>query len=339
MVRRGVAAAAGILVLILLVIGIKNCREAQKEEAYRDYLREVNNLVQESQQESDELFKLLTDPQGGQEPVEIQQTVNGVKIQAAQLVDRAKDTDRPDEFETAHRYLLDVLELRRDAVTGISDREGLPTALGDEGREKANERIAIEMQSFLASDVLYNERVRGNLQTPLEKEKLVDEVTIPKSQFLPNIEWLNPSTVADRISRIRGGGGGRRGGPVAPGLHGTELETVTVKPEGEQLAPGGTATVRAGDDIAFDIQVSNGGENDERDVVVKLSVAGDGGRPIEREARIDAIAAGETKTASIPLGAAPPTGEPAKVEIEIVAVPGEKKVDNNKGSFTVTFTR
>jgi hypothetical protein len=70
---------------------------------------------------------------------------------------------------------------------------------------------------------------------------------------------------------------------------------------------------------------------------VKLTISG-AGKPIVVQQKIDTIAAGETKTVSIPLAASPPTGRPVTVEVQAIGVPGEKNLDNNKQSFAVVFT-
>ena len=46
MVRRLVAAGAGIVVLLLLVFGLRSCLNSRKDSAYRDYNREVSDLVE-----------------------------------------------------------------------------------------------------------------------------------------------------------------------------------------------------------------------------------------------------------------------------------------------------
>jgi hypothetical protein len=42
---------------------------------------------------------------------------------------------------------------------------------------------------------------------------------------------------------------------------------------------------------------------------------------------------------SIPLAAAPPTGRPVTIQIQVAGVPGEKNLTNNKGSFAAVFTQ
>jgi hypothetical protein len=141
--------------------------------------------------------------------------------------------------------------------------------------------------------------------------------------------------VADRVSRIRSGTGSA--GTVAPGLHGTGLGTVTVKPGGQTLTPGAAVELKASPNLSFDVQVMNQGENDEQQVRVRLSITG-AGTPINVTKTIDAIAAGETQTATIPLAATPPTGRPVTITVQILPVPGEKNTTNNKATFSAVFT-
>jgi hypothetical protein len=191
------------------------------------------------------------------------------------------------------------------------------------------------MQAFLTSDVIYSQRFAPRLLTELKDQELDDEVKVPPSRFLPELEWLSAVTVADRISRIRGGGAGDES--VEPGLHGTGLVAVQVKPSGTALTEGEAVDVPVSEDLSFDVQVQNQGENDEQDVTVKIAITG-AGDTIRVEDQIDSIAAGETQTVSIPLADTPPTGRPVTIAVEIVAVPGEEKTDNNRLDYPAVFT-
>ena len=333
LVRRAIAVGGGVLLLILLFVLIKGCRESAREEAFRTYVRDVGALVQESDQGGEQLFNLIARP-GRRTPLQLQSEVNSFQSDAAQLVDRARDTDRPGEADGAHDKFVESLEFRRDGMGRIA-RE-LPAALGDQGREEATAQIAIAMRSFLTSDVIYDQRFVPRLTRAVEKEKLGD-ITVPRSRFLPDLQWLRPTVVAERVEAIRGGGGGGAG-PAAPGLHGTALVSVTAKPGGKTLAAGGATDIAVSPRLAFDVALSNGGENEERDVTVVVTVSG-AGRPLVREQRLPSIKPGEQKTVSIPLAATPPTGRPVTIRVEIKPVPGEKKVDNNKQSFPAIFTR
>jgi CARDB len=309
LVRRAFAVGGGILVLVLLILLIKGCRDSAREQSFKDYNRNVAAMMEQSNNESRSLFGLLARP-GTQSPVQLATNVNTYRNDAAQLVDRAKGLDRPDELATSKRYLVDTLELRRDGIAAVA-RE-LPTALGDENTDEAAARIAAAMQDFLASDVIYNQRVLPNLRGPTGKQGLLDEVTLQQSRFLLDLGWLSPTTVADRVSRIRSGVGSS--GTVAPGLHGTGIGTVTVKPGGTTLQAGVAAEIKAAANLAFDVQVMNQGENDEQQVRVRLTISG-AGSPIARTQTISAIAAGETQTATIPLAATPTTGRPVTITV------------------------
>jgi hypothetical protein len=190
------------------------------------------------------------------------------------------------------------------------------------------------MQLFLASDVVYLQRVVPNLDRPLKEEGLEAE-TRPRSQFLPNVDWLQPETVADRVGKLGGGGGGRRG-PAAPGLHGNSLAGVTLG--GQPLSQGGSASVRLTDDLELQAQVANQGEHTETDVKVNLTI-GRGDDAINLEKVLDEIAAGETKPVTIPIADRPPTGQSVPIMVEVEAVAGEQKTDNNQAEFSAIFTR
>lgn len=333
LVRRGFAAGAGLLVLVLLIFVIKGCRDSAREQAFKDYLRNAAALMEESNQDSRSLFGLLTKP-GTQSPVQLGTNVNTTRNHAQGLVDRAKNLDVPDELSKGQRYLLDTLELRRDGITAVA-RE-LPTALGDANTDAAAARMAAAMQEFLASDVIYNQRVLPDLRGPTAKQGLTNQVTYQQSRFLLDLGWLSPTTVADRMSRIRSGTGTT--GTVAPGLHGTGLGPVTVKPGGQTLTPGAAAQLKVSPNTTFDVQVMNQGQNDEKQVRVRLTLTG-AGKPIVVTQTIPAIAAGQTATASIPLAATPPTGLPVTIKVEALAVPGEKNTTNNRAQFSAVFTK
>jgi hypothetical protein len=329
--RRLLGGGLVVVALLLVVLGIKSCADSARQDSFKNYVRDVGALVQASDTESKNLFALLEKP-GSQGQVQLQNAINGYESDAAQLVDRAKGTDRPDELSNAQRYFVDVLQLRRDGVTHIA-RE-LRNALSGQGKADAVGRIATQMQLFLASDVLYSQRVLPNLARPLRKEKLLDQVDVPKSRFLPDLQWVRPSVVAQNLQGL----GTSAGGPVTPGIHGSSLIGATAKPGGESLTEAGATQITVNPKLAFDITVQNGGESDERDVVVQLTISG-AGKPIAREQTIPIIAAGTQKVVTIPLAATPPLGRPVTIRVNIKAVPGEKKTDNNRASYPAIFTR
>ncbi len=327
MVRRSVAAGAGVLVLVLLILLMRGCLNARKEQAFKDYVRDVGALVQESDQESKSLFQLLSGNQGSD--VDVENQLNAFAGESAKLVDRARATEHPDELAAAQRFLVESLEFRRDGIRGIAD--ALPTAIArQQERRQGTQQIAEQMQKFLTSDRVYFDRVRPNLGAPLKKEGLSEPV--PESTFLPNVDWLQPATVADRVSKL--GGGGNQ--PAAPGLHGTGLGGVTLG--GQALTPDSSVSIRVTSDLKLVVQVANQGENTETDVKVNAAI-GKGSGAIALTKVLGSIAAGETKPVEMPVADRPPTGQNVSIVVEIAPVPGEKKTDNNKGTFSAIFTQ
>jgi hypothetical protein len=334
MVRRAVAFGVGLLLLLLAFFGIQSCFESRKENALKDYNREVSAVMAESDENAQALFEQLG--QDGATPVDLQTNVNQLRVRAEEQRRRAEDFGVRDEVRPAHEALLLVLGLRQGAIGRIAEK--IPTALGNEGADEAVEQIAGQMQAILASDVVYSQRVAAFIQQALNDAEIGGQ-TVAQSQSLPNLGWLEPATVAGRINADGGAAGGEEGedGEVAPGLHGHELGAVSVGDV--TLAPGGTANrIPASGNVAFDVAFTNGGENDETDVVVTLQVSG-AGEPITVRRTVDQTRAGAEATVSIPLGQAPPIGTPVTIEVEIAEVPGEENLDNNTASFTALFTR
>ncbi len=326
--RRTIAIVAGLVLLILLVLGVRGCLSARADQALQDYVTDANELARQSNAESDSLFKILSGSGGQQEAVNTANALNGLRVESSGLVDRARDLDAPDEVSQAQNYFLETLELRRDGLAAVAD--AIPGALADQERRQSTNRVSQMMRVFSASDVLYNLRYVPSLERAVDDAEVATEDPV-ESQFVPEPNWLEPAFVADQVATVRSGEDASDE-TAAPGLHGNGLGTVTLG--GIALTPGGSATVPLADDLSFEVQVVNQGENTETDVPVLVTV-GD----IEADGQVDEIAAGETQTVSISLPEEPPTGDTVSVEVEVEAVPGEEQTDNNSATFSVIFTQ
>lgn len=323
-----------LLLTTVLVFGVRSCTASQKETALKEYVTAATELVQLSNSQSTALFKDVFGAQGGtDQAVDIQNVLNSRAGEARGVVDQAQRLDPPDELGPAHRYLIEVLELRRDAMLGISDQ--MKVALGDADRREGTSGIQGWMQVLLASDVLYYYRFYTTAKSALDAEEIAD-VPPRKSEFVPDIKWLDPDFVSGEVNALRTGVAASGDGNAAPGLHGNGIAAATLG--GVALAAGTPATVQLGADVSFEIQVQNQGENTETDVKVTVTV-GAGRNAIERDDTIDTIAPGETLPVSIPLDEQPPSGESVPVTVEVVPVTGEGKIDNNTLETTVIFTR
>ena len=324
--RRLLALGLGLGLLVLLVIGTRGCLNARQDRALSEYARDVHAISTESAQQSRSLFGLLRGG-GGKEAVEIQSTVNGFRAQSDLLLDRARGLEPPDRLGSANRFLVYALEFRRDGLARLAAE--LPTALGEEGRDAATARITRSMRSFLVSDVLYSQRVAPQVREGLRRRDLAHEAGPRARDFLPSIDWLQQSTVSDRLAALREGPG--EAGAAARGL---ALGVVTAG--GETLTESSPVQVTAAQDLAFSVQVENEGAVPEEEVKAKVTITG-GPAPLAVERTLESIPAGGSETVTLPLADTPPTGRPVTVEVRVDSAEGEGHTDDNQSSFPATF--
>jgi hypothetical protein len=327
----GLVVLAG--VFIVLVLLVNSCVDSRRTRALKDYNREVASIVQSSdEQVSKQLFDVLD---GGGSSNDVQVAVNQVRLVAEEDVKRAKALSVPGDAKPAQRYLELTLNFRADGVRKIADL--LPTAMSTQaGAADAIRRIAGQMQAFLSSDVVYSQRVAPLIKQALDNNNISGQ-TVAQSQFLPSIGWLDASQVSARLNPDAATGGGATSGQPAPGTHGHGL--VSVKAGNITLQPGSVVNrIPATAGLAFDVTFANQGENDETNVTVSLRITG-AGKPIDVKKRLNQTKAGTNATVTLTLGQTPPIGKAVTITVAVAPVPGEKKTDNNRQTYTALFTR
>jgi hypothetical protein len=328
MQRRAIAGGLIVLFLIVVVLLGKGCQSARQENAIKDFVKQTNSIVTQSNQVSHDFFTLLKDP-GDASATDIETSVNVQRSQASELVRQATDLSASGDLTPAKQYLVESLEFRRDGLTEISKLIG--QALGDQDPEAATEKIAANMQQFLTSDVIYSQRAYAYMNKAI-KDKDIAGVSIPASQFLPSLEWLDPAQVDDVFSRARGGS--TSNAAATPGTHGTGITGVTAQPSGTALTEGTANDLAGAKQIEVDVQ--NQGENDESNVVVSYTITG-AGTAIRANKTIPSISAGETTKVTLPLTKIPAAGAAATLKVEVKKVAGEENLDNNSQTFDVKF--
>ena len=334
LVRRAVAAVAIVAIILLLVFVIRSCQSSAKENALKDYNREVSTIGESSSQTGGEFFKLLGEG-GSDSPQDLQTAVSGFQVQADQQLDQANALDVPDDMRSAHESLLMALEWRRDGLDYIAER--IRTALGDEGdaADEAIQQIAGQMEVFLASDVAYETRVRPFIKSTLDEHEIGGQ-DIAASRFMPSLDWLQPETVASELGQTLSAGAGRdKGEPTGPGLHGTNIDSTSYGDT--TLQPGEPNQLTYNADTTFAVKFTNGGENDEFDVKVTVKIQGGSGDPITLSDTIDQVAPQASATAEFALEDPPPLGSAVTIRVRVAPVPGEEKTDNNEAEYQAIF--
>lgn len=322
MIRRGIALGVGILILILIVVGVRGCLDARKNRSLEDYTNSVTQITDESNTLGSDFFETLDSP-GDLSVSDFTTEVEADRGAVEAFKGRVEKLSVPGDMEEAQDVLDLVYRIRSGAMTDIAKQ--VPTALGDEGRERAVRRIAFQIQALVTTDVLFNRIVRTRIREVLGS-KDISGPKVPLSTFVPDpLKWSDPEEVSDALAEI--GGAPREADDGA--IHGTGIAEVSIG--GQTLSDSVSTVIPTGTEPVVDVSVQNQGETEESDIEVSVSV--DGGEALTQS--IDTLAIGETGTASITLTPAP-SGE-VTLEIEVSEVPGEGLLDNNVGSYTVTF--
>jgi hypothetical protein len=338
LVRRLVAAGAVVLVIILLVVFIKSCSDSQRTAALKDYNRAVGGLVQDSKNSvSKPFFQALTGA-GARQQKDVQETINQLRSVADEELNQAQRLDVPGGMGTAQSDLELVLSLRRDGVQKAADL--IQQALGKSAAAgTAVNQIAGQMQAFNASDVLYSQRVAPLILKGLKDDGIsasydgtAGEQVLPYSDFLPSISWMDPTYVGTQLGATTSGGGNN--GTPAPGLHGHQLDSVSVG--GTTLTSSGSNRIPATPPPTFTVAFTNGGDNNETGVVVTVEVTGNGA-PIKAQTTVPTTTAGQQATASVQLPKSPPTNGAVTIKVTVEKVPGEQSLDNNTASYPALF--
>jgi hypothetical protein len=335
MIRRAVAGLGIVVVLLAMFILVKSCRDSARENALKDYNRQLSTIAADSsRQVGAPFFDLLSEGAGGV-PQDLQTQISGYRVQAEQQYEQAKRLDVPSEMQGAQESALIALEWRRDGLDRIAQQ--IRPALGDESEQadQAIKNIAGQMAVFMASDVAWETRVIPFVSSTLEEEEIGGQ-EISQSKFLPSPDWVQAQTVAEVLDQqLTSGGGG--GEPTGPGLHGSGLDSTNYGDV--TLQPGVSNQLTYEPGTGFTVNFTNQGENDEFDVKVTLRITREGGDPITTSTTIPQVAAGEAATAELPLDEQPPLDTAVTINVNVARVPGEEKTDNNKSEYPALFSR
>ena len=329
MVRRRVAAGVAVALLIIIVLVINGCLKSQVQQSLKDYNRHVGEIAQEYEaQVARPLFTSLTGA-SSKPALNVESQINQLLLEAQKLNRRASELSVPGEMTGAQRALLLALGLRVEGISKVAAE--LPAALGGQSRQVAP-KIAGAMETFLASDVIYSQRVAPLIEQELSAKGI--SASTAGARFLPNLGWLETNTVLARLAGATGASSSTTS-TIAPGTHGSALTAVAV---GTNTLEGGETLnhIKGGTNPAFTVTVENTGSNPETNVKVDVTVTTAGQQ--RKDARvINSTQAGAKVNVEVPvLGV--PLGVASKIEVEVEAVPGETETENNKGTYLAIFS-
>jgi hypothetical protein len=326
MVRRRVFAVVAVVLLIIIVLVINGCLKSAKTQSLKDYNHNVSQISTEwDSQVAKPLFTALSGA-SGKSALDVEVQVDQLRIQAQNIASSIKKLSVPGDMTGAQRALLMAANLRVEALTKIAAL--LPAALGGSGQQ-AITNIAGDMEIFLASDVLHSQRVVPLIQESLSSNG-VHGLSTTQSRFLPNLGWLDPNTVASRLTGKTAGSTSATSGTHGSSLLGVSVGATALEPEPtiNHISGGGSPT--------FTVNVENTGSAAESNVKVDITVTA-GGKQYKASHVVNQTQPGNKVSVEIPVSGIP-TGVAAKVEVIVQPVAGETNTENNKATYLAIFS-
>jgi len=327
MIRRAGAAGAALVLVILIVLFVSGCLKSEKQESLKTYNHDVNTLAAEyDEQVTKPLFTELASA-SGKSALDVEEQVNQLRIAAQGVDTKAQGLSVPGEMEAAQHDVLVVYDLRLEAMNKLAAL--LPTALGGKNA-RAVAQVAGAMEAFLASDVIYSQRVVPLVQQTLLANGITG-LTTNGSRSLPNIGWLEASTVGSRLA----GQSSSSSSTTVTGNHGSALVGTSVGSNALAAEPTLNHVTGTAGNPTFTLGVENSGEFPETNVKVDVTVTA-GGKQVKGQGTVEKTEPGKTVNQEVQVKGVP-TGVAAKVEVFIEGVPGENDLENNKGSYLAIF--
>ncbi len=329
MIRRVGLAAVVIIAIVLIAVLVNSCETSARNSALKDYNNSVASLNARSVQTGASFFNVLSG--GTSDPTSLQQGLARAAGDANTELGDAKGLSTPDEVKGAQQHFVDALQLRKDGMTNIANE--VQPALQSQTSQNAVDTIAAEMARFYASDVIYKDytvpQIVGALRAAGITVGGLGGQQLNSSQFLPSIQWLDPTHVASVLHVTLPSSAQTE--TVSPGLHGHALNSVSVG--GSTLQTGSTNAIPASPAPTFTLNFANTGQNTENNVKCRVTISGSS---VTGQTIVPQTTAGESTSCQVTLSSSPPKGS-FQVTAQIVPVPGEKNTKNNSLTFPVTF--
>jgi hypothetical protein len=326
--------AFAILIVVLLVFWVQSCREAGKEKTYKGYMSKVSEVAGSSQQIGKQLSQALTTQ--GLKEAQVEQRITGLARQEQLDVGRAREITPPGTLRDEHAALIQALQFR---VSGLN---GLASALAATAKTKDTTRagtvLADQMQRLLASDVIYEDSFKAPATAELKRQGVTGTSAsggplVPDSNFLQTTDLVTASAMETVLTKIRGS----TVTPTQGGLHGTNLVSVKILPQGTELSTSTRTTIVLRTNMTIQVTVEDSGDSQEANIPVTLTVVQAGKPNITKHETIGFINPGEQRTVTFSDFGSPEV-KPAVIKVEVQPVPGETKTDNNSADYPVIFS-
>ena len=337
-----IAAVLFVVVIGMLVLwfAVSSIRDARRNGAYKDYFSKVRELSTQSTQQGSELDTILTDQNSGDRSQRVAR-IELLSTRAAKLAKDAEALDPPKQLEDSQQWFVTSLDYRARGLASL--QRSLTDTMKTTNKSKAADNVAQAMSRLVASDVVWSDSFAAGSRDVLRRDD-VNDVTVPDSVFIKDLDAASPTAIAQTLERIRIATTATKGGtPVVPKdgkIRGGQLEggRVTVSPSGQAISLDSLTEIPSAENMAFEIPFTNQGEVQLTDVPVKITLRGENSDPIELTGAIDSVDPGQTASVKIPLTDLPTFGEVLTMDVLVGPILGEAKTDNNTATFKVQFS-
>ena len=328
-VRRRIALGVAIVLVIIVVLVVRGCVQSEALTALKEYDHEVATLVDESNsQVSRPLFTALTNA-SSKTAINVTGQINQLRLKSQELASHASSLSVPGELESAQRSLVLAMNLREETMGKLAGLIGQAVG-GGAGASHALTLMAGDMEIFLASDVLFSQRIIPYVEETLAA-KNVAASRISSTPFLPNLGWLEPETLTARVTgKNSTSGEGSESGTHGSALLGVSVGTNKLAPEPEENH------VKSGANPTFTVAVENDGTATSKEVKVEVTVIAEG-KKLSRSSLINSLSPESKVNVEIPVEGVP-LNAGAKVEVNIAPLPGETELENNKANYLAVFS-
>jgi hypothetical protein len=328
--------ALAIAVVVGLVFWVGSCQGKSTYDQYKSYMGKVLPIAQSSAsaggtaalaRELNSTKLTLTGLQAKLEEWSRQQQ---------QDYDEALGLVPPAPLQTAHQQVLATLQLRAIGLTDLADK--LAEA-GSKSPSKVAEILVKQAKILSASDLVWAELFKQPATQTMKRAGVVG-VIAPPSKLVTNPVVISFRSFKVVYRRLRASSGSTTSN--VHGVHGSELL-------GTSAVVGGTTvplkssptTVDVAANLVFNVSFENGGNFDQTNVPVTLTITVFKNTVFGPKKQIVRfIGKKETKTVTFGNLQLPTRafGARAVVNVDIGKVPGETTLDNNRASYPVFFS-
>jgi len=328
---------AGLVVLaILIVFGfalwISSCG-GESNDSYKSYLSAMSRLASDSARVGAKFTHAVGTP--GLTMQMFQSDLNGWSQQEQADYVAAQRLVPPGPLQSAHAEALATFQLRATGLVGLAST----LALAQQQHETpfaAAGPLAAQAQLLSASDVVWDQLYKVPATQTLT-DRNVTGVTVPDSQFVTSSTMVSASSLATVYQRLGTPSSGRH----VTGVHGSDLIGTNAVENGvtQTLSTTSGVTVAVGPSLVINVVFKDSGDYPEVKIPVTLTVKAGGKSLYTKTQTVAQIARGAQATVPFTNIQLPPSafGHNAVISVNIGAVPGEARLDNNQATYPVFF--